>query len=155
MIKYILLVLALFFSGTIFGQDGGLPVGKVYKKPETTQPAVQVKPAIKSKVVSYTEAYNESIKKDQPLMVIMTASWCGPCQVLKNKVIPSMFMKDKLNDVSVAFIDIDGEAELATKMRSSSSVPEIILFKKRAGKWSRKQVFGLQSEESLEKLIGE
>jgi thioredoxin-like negative regulator of GroEL len=142
MTKILTVIMILFLPITIFAQEPGLPVGKVFKKNDVQN-------------LSYAEAYYESEKTGNPLVVILTADWCQPCKTLKNTVLSPMIKNGKLKNVSITYVDIEKEEELSAKLRSNNSIPEIIVFKKRSGVWSRRHLIGLQTEQAIEKLIGE
>lgn len=140
MFKLILIVLILVSGINAFGQDG-LPVGKVYRKPQA--------------VMNYREAYKLANESNDPWLILVSASWCGPCIELKNTTIPNMQKSGKLDKVIVTHIDIDEEPDLSKQLRSNSSVPELIFFRKRNNRWLKRVLIGKQSEESIENLIRE
>ena len=50
--------------------------------------AVAAGSSASDKPLDYTSAYKKAMKGDKPLLVLVTAEWCPPCQVLKNDVLP-------------------------------------------------------------------
>ena len=160
MLKYLLILWMLCISGVVHAQ--GIPVGKVYKKETVVEPkkdvgGLPVKTIFKKQkqMLNYREAYSLAQNSDKPFMIIIGATWCAPCVELKDTVIPKMFEEGKLDNVIVTHIDLDEEEELATSLMSQTSIPEIIVFRKRLGVWQRKNLIGKQTKESIESLIGE
>ena len=49
--------------------------------------------------------YIPDLKK--PTMVMLTATWCGPCKVMKNKIMEVPEVKSCLDSLNVLIIDID------------------------------------------------
>ena len=43
----------------------------------------------------------------KPTVVMLTASWCGPCKVMKNKIMEVSDVKNCLDSLNVLIIDID------------------------------------------------
>ena len=71
--------------------------------------------------------YDEMVAQSDKLVVIdFWAEWCGPCQIMKPRILD---VAERMGDnVKVVQIDVDKEKELATRFRISS-VPTLIIFK--------------------------
>lgn len=103
----------------------------------------------------YTLAYNQSVEEDKPLMVVVSASYCPACDVLKKTTIANMTQSGELDAVSVAVVDRDAQPELAKQlMVNEGMVPQIIVFSKsQNGRWSRKLLKGYQPVQPVRSLI--
>ena len=78
------------------------------------------------------ENFNELIQSSKPVLVDFYAVWCGPCQIMKARLLD---VAERMGeDVKVVQIDIDKEKELAERFRIQS-VPTLIIFKNGKQLW--------------------
>ena len=78
------------------------------------------------------ENFNELIQSEKPVLVDFYAEWCGPCQMLKPRILD---VADRIGeDAKVVQIDVDKEKEIAERFRIQS-VPTLIIFKKGKQLW--------------------
>ena len=95
------------------------------------------------------EKFNELIQSPKPVLVDFYAEWCGPCQIMKPRILDVM---ERIGDeIQVIQIDVDKEKELATSFRISS-VPTLIIFKNGKQQWRQS---GIISAHALMKLLQE
>jgi thiol-disulfide isomerase/thioredoxin len=101
----------------------------------------------------YNKAIATSKAKDEPLVLMITASWCSPCQAQK-KIIEGMVKDGTLpKGVHVAYVKYD--SELAKKIRVSKSVPQLIRYRKVDGVWKKAVHIGyLKTPKLMEFLNG-
>ena len=78
------------------------------------------------------EKFNELIQSEKPVLVDFYAEWCGPCQMMKPRILDVAERIGK--DAKVIQIDVDKEKELAARFRIQS-VPTLIIFKKGKQLW--------------------
>ena len=95
------------------------------------------------------EKFNELIQSSKPVLVDFYAEWCGPCQIMKPRLLD---VAERMGDnVKVVQIDVEKEKELATRFRISS-VPTLIIFKNGKQQWRQS---GIISAHALMKLLKE
>ena len=78
------------------------------------------------------ENFNELIQSEKPVLVDFYAEWCGPCQMMKPRILDVAERIGK--DAKVVQIDVDKEKEIAERFRIQS-VPTLIIFKKGKQLW--------------------
>ena len=103
----------------------------------------------------YASAYNESVKQEKPLMVVVGAEWCPACTVLKDSTIKPMAQTGELDDVCVALIDKDQEPDLVDQLtKGEKMLPQIIVYtKSESGRWNRRFLKGFQPKQPVRSLI--
>ena len=95
------------------------------------------------------EKFNELIQSPKPVLVDFYAEWCGPCQIMKPRILD--VMERMGDDIQVIQIDVDKEKELAARFRIAS-VPTLIIFKNGKQQWRQS---GIISALALMKLLQE
>ena len=95
------------------------------------------------------EKFNELIQPPKPVLVDFYAEWCGPCQIMKPRILD--VMERMGDDIQVIQIDVDKEKELAARFRIAS-VPTLIIFKNGKQQWRQS---GIISAHALMKLLQE
>lgn len=103
----------------------------------------------------YKTAYEKAQAGDKPLLVLVTAEWCPPCQVMKTTTIPELMAKDAFKDFHFATVDLDRERGLARKLIGQRGVPQLIMFERQNGEWVRRYLRGAQTIETVEAFIAQ
>lgn len=75
---------------------------------------------------SFKQAVNRSTRDSVPLVVMFTASWCGPCQAMKRNVLKRW---DKRKDIAFVEVDIDASPVIWRKYRKGESLPQFASWK--------------------------
>ena len=93
------------------------------------------------------EKFNELIQSAKPVLVDFYAEWCGPCQMMKPRLLD---VAERLgNEAKIVQIDIDKEKALAERFHIQS-VPTLIIFKNGKQLWRQS---GIISANALIKLL--
>ena len=95
------------------------------------------------------EKFNELIQSTKPVLVDFYAEWCGPCKIMKPRILD--VMERMGDDIQVIQIDVDKEKEIAARFRIAS-VPTLIIFKNGKQQWRQS---GIISAHALMKLLQE
>lgn len=104
---------------------------------------------------NYAEAYNTAIAKGKPLMVMVTASWCQPCQQFKREVLEPMDAANEFDGFVFTKLDIDQERPIANaifKTTGKTSVPQLVVYYN-DGESKCSQIFGKQPVEKVRELV--
>ncbi len=105
--------------------------------------------------VNYNTAFERAQAGDKPLLVLVTATWCPPCQVMKNTTIPQLMQKEAFKNCHWATVDFDAEHEIAMQLTEGKGVPQLIMFEKRDGKWVRRRIAGYKNVPTVEAFIAQ
>ncbi len=90
--------------------------------------------------------FEQTIKDSKTVLLDFWATWCGPCQMIAPTVHE---IAEECEDVVVGKINVDEEAELASKF-GIVSIPTLIVIKD--GK-AVNQAVGVQSKEKILGMI--
>ena len=101
----------------------------------------------------YKSAYEKAQAGNKPLLVLVTAEWCPPCQKMKKKTIPKLMAKEAFKGFHFATVDLDKEAVLARKLIGSRGVPQLIMYERKNDQWIRRYLRGSQTPEKVEAFI--
>lgn len=119
---------------------------------ETAAPA-KIKKTSQPK--TYKQAYKDAQNGDKPLLILVTADWCPPCQQMKQTTIPRLMQKDAFKDFHYATVDYDAENRLARQLIGNRGLPQIIMFEKQDGEWVRRYLKGIQTTQTVEAFFAQ
>ena len=103
--------------------------------------------------LDYKTAYKRAMKGDKPLLILVTAEWCRPCQVMKKTTIPTMLADEKFKGVFFTAVDLDKQQRIARELVGNKGVPQLVIFEKDKGLWNTRSLVGIQSVGSVEKFL--
>ncbi len=63
-----------------------------------------------------------------PLIVVVGAEWCPACVQMKNNTMPQVEHSGALADAEFTYIDYDEHPELAKKLMSGQTIPQLMRF---------------------------
>ena len=119
--------------------------------------AAMVAPALSNaqEPLDYKTAYSNALAGDKPLLVLITATWCPPCQQMKQTTIPELMQKETFKGFHYSTVDLDKEEKLARELIGKRGVPQLIMFEKQDGKWVRRYLRGAQTVETVEAFVAQ
>ena len=83
------------------------------------------------------DRFKELIQTPKPVLVDFYAEWCGPCQIMKPRLLD---VAERIGEnAKVVEIDVDREKEIAERYRIQS-VPTFIIFKNGEQLWRQSGV---------------
>jgi thioredoxin 1 len=78
------------------------------------------------------EKFDQLIQSSKPVLVDFYAEWCGPCKIMKPRLLD---VAERIGDqAKIVEVDIDIEKELAERFHIQS-VPTLIIFKDGKQRW--------------------
>jgi len=101
----------------------------------------------------YAEAYKQTTETGKPLVVLVGTEWCPGCVKMKGEVIPQMKSKGTLAQVNFAEVNAESEYELATKLVTGRSLPQLVMFVKTDTGWKKTLMTGAHSPAEVESFI--
>ncbi len=106
-----------------------------------------------SQPTDYKTAYKRSQQDDHPLLVLVSAQWCPPCQLMKTTTIPQMIEDNKLSQFHFATVDLDKNATDAHNLIGSRGVPQLVLYEKQGGVWTVRFLGGYHDVAAVETFL--
>ncbi len=101
----------------------------------------------------YATAYQRAQSSDKPILVLVTAEWCAPCQMLKRTTVHDMMSKRGFKDFHFATVDVDREPDTAAKLIEGRPVPQFIIFERSGDKWIRRYSVGYLPVDQLQAFL--
>ena len=101
----------------------------------------------------FPEAYRRSLDTGKPLVILVGASWCGPCMVMKNSVLPDVTKAGGLKGVEFAYVDVDLQPELAGKLSSGGAIPQLLRYEKKKAGWTGRKLTGALNAKQVTSFV--
>ncbi len=99
---------------------------------------------------TYESAKADSDISKKPLIVVVGASWCSPCNKMKKEIHANASSFTYAN-----LVIVDYKSKWGRELYTGSSVPAIVKFKWNGSKWIKTIRTGYQSQRSLKRWINE
>ena len=103
---------------------------------------------------NYADAHRQA-ENGKPMVVLVGAPWCAPCQQMKKTVIPQIRNRGLLQKVAFAFVNADRDRQLARKLTGGGAIPQLVMFRKTSNGWKRRKLVGGQSVDTVEEFINQ
>lgn len=104
---------------------------------------------------SYAEARRIVETTGKPMLVMVGAEWCGPCQKMRTQILPRLRDRGLLRSVAFAHVDADQQSRLAAELTGGGPVPQLVMYRKTPHGWFRRKLVGVQPVETVERFIQE
>jgi thiol:disulfide interchange protein len=101
----------------------------------------------------YRTAYNRAKEGEKPLLVLVTADWCPPCQIMKKTTFPKLMEKKAFDKFNFSKVDLDKEEKLGRQLMGNQGIPQLIMFEKQGDKWIKRNLVGIQTPEQIEAFL--
>ena len=100
---------------------------------------------------AYEAAINKANNENIPMMVMLGAKWCEPCQRMKKNELPKV---KSLGKFAFAYIDVDEHEKLARQLAGEGAgLPQILTFWKTKDGWVRSRLNGFHNAKQLEQVF--
>lgn len=103
--------------------------------------------------VSYAEAHRAATKMGKPMVVMVGADWCRPCQKMEKTVFPHLSKRGLFKNVALTIVNVDREKVLAGKLIGRGPVPQLVMYRRTPKGWVRRRLVGGHSTEAVERFI--
>ena len=119
----------------------------------TSEPATTANTVSTQPILDYASAFRLAQAGDKPLLVLVTAEWCAPCQSLKKSTLPEMLERGGFADFHFAMVDVDRDASTAAKLTENRPVPQFIVFEKNGATWKKRYSIGFLGTSDLQAFL--
>jgi thiol-disulfide isomerase/thioredoxin len=103
--------------------------------------------------LDYVTAYRQAQAGNKPMLVLVTAEWCAPCQMLKRTTLQEMMAQHGFKDFHFAMVDVDLDPDLAAKLTENKPVPQFIIFERKGTTWNRRYSIGYHTVSDLRAFL--
>lgn len=100
------------------------------------------------RILKYEDAMAIAEKQDKPVVVVVGAAYCVPCQEVKR-----LIQRVNPADAIVCYVDSADRPELAKRLMQGETIPQTVVYYKRDGVWKSVRSIGLITKERLVELI--
>lgn len=105
---------------------------------------------------SYDAAYQQAFTNKKPLLVMLTATWCGPCQKYKSEVLEPMDKANEFDGFVFVKLDYDQNKDVSERIMAQTGnrrLPQLVTYVFDGEKWKRDQLFERKPIEEVRQLI--
>ena len=97
---------------------------------------------------NFPQAQADARAQKKPVLLYLTAEWCGPCQEMRRDVFTDQQVADAIARFIPVRVDIDREQALAQKYEADNGIPEFIQFDPQ-GKIIRRVQHAMDSQQMI------
>ena len=90
---------------------------------------------------------------NRPTLILVSASWCGPCQKLKKNTVMPMKLGGELDGTTVLILDYDKDRKSCKNLMTGTSVPQLIYVYKDGDQWKHKTTKGYKTQAQLKAFL--
>lgn len=109
---------------------------------------------LKGAPADYAAALQRARSENKPVLLIFTATWCGPCQMMKQQVYPSAPVKAVAGRYVWHYVDIDRpDNRVLSRHFGASAVPTLVIVDPMGRKKSR--IVGGRSPEDFARWLAD
>lgn len=109
----------------------------------------------KAPAETYAEAHRAAVETGKPIVVLVSTTWCAPCQTMKKRILPRVRAHGSFKKVAFAVVNPDEDSELAEQLTGGGPIPQLVMYRKTTEGWVRQKLVGGQTEEAVEDFIKE
>lgn len=102
---------------------------------------------------TYAKAYRLANRTGRPMVVLVGAEWCGPCQNMKRKVIPQIKRRRLFGRIAFATVNVDREKALGKQLIRGGPIPQLLMFRRTRRGWRMSRLTGGQSVDMVAAFI--
>jgi thiol:disulfide interchange protein len=105
---------------------------------------------------TYEAAYKQAFLKKKPLLVMLTATWCAPCQSYKSDVLEPMDRANEFDGFVFVKLDYDQNKDVANRIMEQTGnrrLPQLVTYAFDGTEWKRDQLFEKRPIDEVRKLL--
>jgi thiol-disulfide isomerase/thioredoxin len=103
--------------------------------------------------LSYDAAFRRSTVSGRPLVIFVTADWCGACQRMKAGTLTPLQQAGQLQGVEFSVVDLDRQRELASQLAQGGPIPQLIRYDRLDRTWYVRRLVGAQDKANVAKFL--
>lgn len=101
----------------------------------------------------FTEAYTRSLQSGRPLVVLLGATWCPSCRVMKTTTLPEVARQGGLQGVEYVYVDVDAKPQVAAKLLEGRAIPQLVRLDRAPEGWQVRRLVGARTAEQIAAFV--
>ena len=108
----------------------------------------------RNEAIDYATAYAVATTENRPLLVLVTARWCGACPAME-AALAQLRARGDLDRVAFTQIDLDADRETADLHTGGGPIPALVLWTRATADapWQRKKLVGARPVDELARWL--
>jgi thioredoxin-like negative regulator of GroEL len=102
---------------------------------------------------TYSEAEQQAKQTGKPMLVFVSAQWCGACTKMKQSVLPELRRDGLLDSFHFAYVDLDENEALCERLSDSKILPELIVIQQTAAGRRSWHLEGVKSADDVAQFL--